>query len=57
MHRLPLLPRGIHHPPPHMGIPIFLYIRIKDKHNTQRVDESDTESKPVPNSLVANKNF
>ena len=49
MHRLPHLARGIHHPPPHMGIPIFLYIRIKDNYNIQRVDESDTESKPVPN--------
>jgi hypothetical protein len=46
MHILALHPRGIHHPPPHTGVPIFLYIRIKDNYNTQRVDESDTESKP-----------
>ena len=57
MLRLPHLPRGIHHPPPHTGIPINLYIGIKDNRNTQRVDESNTESKPVPNSLVLNKNF
>jgi hypothetical protein len=55
----PQLPsaRGSHHPPPYMGAPIILYIRMEPKRNVYPLGNTAPKSKPVPNCLVVNKEF